>query len=945
MRKIVALALSLFTLLSFLAMQPQAIASDSSLSERGKQAIEQIATCINSDGKSQLNVLYLIDESGSLKWNDENNLRVQGIKRSLEQFRDVSINKPYFSVNRAITTFGSSFNLRKSWEKISGNKLDEDLDWIDSNIPTLNQGQYTDWNKGLRGAYDLFQKITTPASCNVMVWFTDGGVQVGNDSALTRNSLAEICGADPLTGANTGEEALIDKFRNSGINIQGVLLRNQKYIDDPSGVTGGNVSQEDLKNELARMSYFLPVVEQAGGVSNGAFGTSGPGNFKCGTYSGAGGVHQVVEDAIDIIWPPIQFSCLSENGRIIPIESNGQIKVDAALTRFTLTAPSKSFSVKNQSGSEIANDRGASSGQVKVSLLNNSSSVVQVVGKISPSNEVTKPGLWKIQSSELKRVVFCGFIDLGVSVSAGTCYIGETCNYSGSVTRFGRPIDFASFKSVKVYSTQIDNQGQAGVLAPLSLDSTTGEFESSFTPQGDKEIANLKIAIKVVTETGIEFSLGTIKPIRVIPPGYYPEVNPTPITSKDFSQALVGRQGEALATINLKGPSRTNGQICFGPLEVRTDINPNRIEGYIGKIDQKDLSAKPCFTLLAGSSQQVQLSIKNSESADGSVAGYLSATLKSDGKEAIDTKVDVQFDTETQIDDKRFGILLALFMFLGLALPLALLSIINSRNSRIVLDNVYRASIPIILSSSGNFVNVTRVEKIDSSAVLAQEDFAPFSAGKEVVRSKQIGSEILKGKTPKNPFGMLQAILSTAPGMVLASSAATQNQKKLSNNEAQGSLNPSGLVYVTLTESANEELSKQNQDTRESNEPIEGSLTALLSLNSGDPVAQVDYLNTQIMHEGGWLNSLLTVSPSAPKVERVAKVKKSGTKKGVVASAPSQSDEWGSPASNSAPTSSSNSKASPASPVEKSTGDDWGNPSTISDWETPGSSGGSKEEW
>jgi len=189
---------------------------------------------------------------------------------------------------------------------------------------------------------------------------------------------------------------------------------------------------------------------------------------------------------------------------------------------------------------------------------------------------------------------------------------------------------------------------------------------------------------------------------------------------------------------------------------------------------------------------------------------------------------------------------------------------------------------------------------------------------------------------------MLQAILSTTPGMVLASSAAMQNQKKLANNQAQGSLNPSGLVYVTLTESANEELSKQNQDARQSNEPIEGSLTALLSLNSGDPVAQVDYLNTQIMHEGGWLNSLLTVTPSAPIVE---KTKKSGTKKGVAASAPSQSDEWGSPASNSATTPSSNSKASPASPVEKATGDNWGNPSTTSDWDTPGSSGGSKEEW
>jgi hypothetical protein len=945
MKKLFSLALTLFVVLASLSAHPQAIASDSGLTDRGEQAIEQIATCINSDGKNQLNILYLIDESGSLNWNDQDNLRVQGIKRSLEQFRDVSVSKPYFTVNRAITTFGSAFTVRKPWEKISGSSLDNDLEWIDSNIPKLNQGKFTDWNQGLKGSYEQFQKVKSASACNVMVWFTDGGVQVGNDSNQTRNSVAEICGADPLTGAKTGQEALIDKFRKSGINIQGVLLRNQKYIDDPSGVTGGKVSQEDLDNELARMSLFLPVVEQSGAVRNGAFSNGGPGTFNCGTFTGAGGVLQIVADAIDIIWPPIQFSCLSENGRIIPIAPNGQVKVDAALTRFTLTSPAKSFSVKNQSGAEIANARGASGGQVSVDPIGNSSSVVQVSGKVSSSNGVTQPGVWKIQSADLQRAVFCGFIDIGVSVSAGTCYIGENCDYSGTLTRFGRPIDFDSFQSVKVFSTQIDSQGKAGILSPLTVNRSTGEFRSSFTPQGNSDVANLKIAIKVVTETGIEYSLGTIKPIRVIPPGYYPEISPAPITKDAFSQNLIGKRGEALATLNLKGPSRTNGQICFGPLEVRADVNPNRIDGYVSQLDQKDLSDNPCFTLLAGSSQDVQLSIKNSDSADGNVAGYLTATLKSDGKEPIETKVDVQFATETQIDEGRFGLLLALFMFLGLALPLALLSIINSRNSRIVLDNVYRASIPVVFSSSGDFVNVSRLEKLGSGALLSQEDFSPFSSGKEVVRSKQIGAELLQGKTPKNPFGMLQAILTTSPGMVIASSAFGQSKKKLPSNQAQGSLNPSGLAFVTLTDSANSELIKENQGSKESTDRVEGTLTALLSLNSGDPVAQVDYLNTRIMHEGGWLNNLLSVSPAAPKVESPKKTKKSRAEKGVAAPTESGIDEWGSPASNSDHSSPQKSSGSPQPPSQKAPTDDWGSSSTNSDWDTPGSSGGSKEEW
>ena len=174
MRKYFSLTLTLFVVLASLSTNSQAIASDSGLTDRGEQAIEQIATCINSDGKNQLNILYLIDESGSLNWNDQDNLRVQGIKRSLEQFRDVSVSKPYFTVNRAITTFGSAFTVRKPWEKISGSSLDNDLEWIDSNIPKLNQGKFTDWNQGLKGSYEQFQKVKSASACNVMVCFTDG---------------------------------------------------------------------------------------------------------------------------------------------------------------------------------------------------------------------------------------------------------------------------------------------------------------------------------------------------------------------------------------------------------------------------------------------------------------------------------------------------------------------------------------------------------------------------------------------------------------------------------------------------------------------------------------------------------------------------------------------------------------------------------------------------
>jgi hypothetical protein len=60
MKKALLGILSLTFLVGSLSVTPQA----SAISQWGKEAVEQIATCINSSGqKDVVNVLYLIDES------------------------------------------------------------------------------------------------------------------------------------------------------------------------------------------------------------------------------------------------------------------------------------------------------------------------------------------------------------------------------------------------------------------------------------------------------------------------------------------------------------------------------------------------------------------------------------------------------------------------------------------------------------------------------------------------------------------------------------------------------------------------------------------------------------------------------------------------------------------------------------------------------------------
>ena len=90
--------------------------------------------------------------------------------------------------------------------------------------------------------------------------------------------------------------------------------------------------------------------------------------------------------------------------------------------------------------------------------------------------------------------------------------------------------------------------------------------------------------------------------MQPLAPGIYPEVNPNPIEASDFTAPLDGKSGAATAPITIKGPSRTNGEVCFKDLEVRTDPNPNRVNSYKATLDGKDLKDIDCIPVAAGES-------------------------------------------------------------------------------------------------------------------------------------------------------------------------------------------------------------------------------------------------------------------------------------------------------------------------------------------------------
>jgi hypothetical protein len=936
MKKILLGILSLTFLVGSLSFAPQA-SSSNHISQWGKEAVEQIATCINSSGqKDVVNVLYLIDKSGSLKQNDKFNLRVEGLKASLDEFARIKTYRPYFTINRAFTTFADGFAPvaeLKGWQELDEGTLENDKEWIETEVPKLVTGQTTDYAKALEGAYNFFEPKIARNSCNVLVWFTDGAINIDPSTAATAKGYEKICGVNPVTGQKTNQNPIIDKFRQSGINIQGILLKNLDVLANPEEY---GKTQAYVEYESQGMTFFKPIVEHSGVVETEYFGGNDELSITCGSPAGAKGVVTQVGNPIDIIWPPTEFECVTSSGRVLDPQ-NGFVNIDPGFSRFRASAIKNGFALKNEAGETIATSKGKETQDVEVSYFGADDVAISVSGSISDDAAVLKPGKWKFTTAQDTEKVFCGYLDLAVEIRNDPCYENEDCAFSGVITRNGRPVDFSVYKDSELRYGLVNPVNQDISYSALSFDNK-GKFKGTFSPAGATDangIANLIVTLDVETKSGYKFVFSAIQGVQPLPLGLYPEINPNPINSSDFTTQLLGKGGTASAPITLKGPTRGSGEICFGDLEVRSDPDPKRVNDYTARINGSDLKDGDCILLAADKELPATLEIKNPTAAKGTVSGFIPVTLKSAGQPDISTQIPVSFESDKVFDIVERLIIFAICLLLGLLLPLTALKILQVRAARITVSPLSKATTPVVLSASGGFVTIRRAEKASGTDIFTEGDFEGFMHldGKE--KQIQIGGETLRGDAPLNPFAAPRAILATAPGLIVASSDIwSRNTRDLERHETTASLNPAFAMHLTLTEGALEALKKTNQTGDAPDFPIEGTITGLLNFSGVDSVTQVSALNMKLTTDSGWLNNLLKIAdlPAGPAMPP------GGDAVGGWSDPKAPDDGWGS--------SSSSTTSSSSSQPAKVSDDGWGSSSGSSsnDWGTTGSAGSSDKK-
>ena len=234
LKKLFALlaAISIFATGSAATGLPQNRELAFELSSIGDRAVEDLRRCLATS--DALDVYYLIDMSGSLfdgpsrPGTDPNFARSEILGESLRQLSNLATESGGFKTVFWNAGFFSNdfFPALRVWRELNPSSVEEDVRALDTVIREKGGGA-TDWLIGVQGAQrELAQQKKASNGCQVLIWLTDGGLNVRNDDNLSFLSMNSLCGIAVVPQGGRPEFGLgpLYELRQSGVVVFGVLL-------------------------------------------------------------------------------------------------------------------------------------------------------------------------------------------------------------------------------------------------------------------------------------------------------------------------------------------------------------------------------------------------------------------------------------------------------------------------------------------------------------------------------------------------------------------------------------------------------------------------------------------------------------------------------------------------------------------------------------------------
>lgn len=184
---------------------------------------EGLQLCLDASGELRggaLDILVLLDDSGSLQQTDPQGLRYEALDELLRELASLGDGPGVRERNIAIVSYGQRADVLLPFRQLA----DPEIAGIVADVRVRADGRqpYTDFILGVRTALDLVRD--RPATnCRIFVWFTDGDHhRVGTPSSVSIED--QRVDADDLRRDFCGPGGLDDRIRELGINTFALML-------------------------------------------------------------------------------------------------------------------------------------------------------------------------------------------------------------------------------------------------------------------------------------------------------------------------------------------------------------------------------------------------------------------------------------------------------------------------------------------------------------------------------------------------------------------------------------------------------------------------------------------------------------------------------------------------------------------------------------------------
>lgn len=787
-------SLSLFTIVIFPMMPAHA-----------DKAFDALAACINQENSTQINIMFLIDSSGSLKLADDKispgsdpeGKRAEIIASSIELFERINQEKKLFF---ALTTFdsaspGQDKNRKKyeeyPWTQANPENVKAASQWSEK-IKNFNNGQKTDWVAGLRNAQKKLADAPKSEGgvCQAIIWFTDGGIDVGNGPADLSSSIKELCGIAPGE-KGVPQSSLITSIRQSGVHLIGVFLKPQVIND---------------KNR-ARISLFKPIVLGQGVIEPGEIEQ---GAFNCGEYPipdsyGQGELIEV-NNTDELAERFLKLTMQIINGR--PVETQCQsgvtnFNLDAGIKDAVVLLPSQNWKILTPNGTQVT----------KNSLPNGWMETTQL-DRFSILNIPIKKdlvGKWSVNTGNAQ---FCAtiFLDTGVKLRVDKKVVltsgKPNQNITGTIVNSdGSKANLADFTNVELSVDALDNTGQNRKLTtfPLEVNKADSSWNGLINPYTGSINASLLLRLDLTTKSGVK--LPTIKSAVEVPlvlPDQLCNLTKTNLVLTDLY-----KKTPAKGSLEIQGPKQGDCLFSIKSFEIKQDSRRRTFKDFTSSVINKstgsELGIGDEILIKQGESLKLEISLASGIAAEGISKGLVVfKTRTPDSTQSMDLLANLEF-TSKEIPPPTW--LPAILVLLGILIPLSVLQLNNYFFARFRMKDIRIANIPVKVSIADSKILISRDD--NQRDLFEDRNFEYPSSVTDSKRSitqdwNSLEVFTLKTKLPKNPFGEVTGVLDFTEDRIGFANEETLNV--LTGMRLKAPLNPNGYWIVSALKGAASEV-------------------------------------------------------------------------------------------------------------------------------------------